>query len=794
MLVRPLVVACLTVALAAQEPPADPFGHSRHGAEFDEGPRTAATRMAGLSVQVHFPVAGLDAESQQLFDQGICQQHGFWYFEAERSFRQVAMRHPDCAMAYWGLAMANVENTTRAAGFAAQAVQRAVGLPQREQLYVDAIAALYQIDAPRRTELQSGDAARIAACKQAIVAAKDRDESKLRRAFLKGLEAVVAACPDDLEAKAFLAIQSWRNADYDLPISSHGAVDALLELVFQQAPLHPAHHYRVHLWDREQAERALRSAAVLGDTAPAIAHQWHMAGHIYAKLDRHAEAAWQQEASARVDHAHMQRERVMPFLIHNYGHNQEWLARSLSYLGRPVAALAVAKNLAELPRHPKFNQVAVGDDIAGYARARLVSVCEDHELWTEAVALCREGFLERSDDVKSEVQRLGLLGRGLFRLGRADEGKLVLDEVEGLLGKARAARAAALDRAEGEAFGKREPETKALEAMAEAGREPTATVRAVLDLQRELRGEQLLAAGDAKAALAEFTAVADFPKTLLADAHLAAGDVDKAIELLESEAKERPRRVPTVGRLVRAYDASPKPEHAARRDELRMQLPFATGVEPRSVFAVASTAQVHGRVPELPPAAPADQPAAAPSETAGFPADFGVRPPLGSLGPLAWTPGPHPGLELPRVDDGTFVLPKQPGRPTVVVFYLGFGCLQCKEQLHALAAEHAAYTAAGIEVVAVGDEAVSIAAAAVAELPAERRFPFPLLADPTRASFRQWRCFDDFEGMPLHGTFLVDGDGRVRWQDIGAEPFADVKWLLAESQRLLALPAQSAGR
>jgi hypothetical protein len=43
--------------------------------------------------------------------------------------------------------------------------------------------------------------------------------------------------------------------------------------------------------------------------------------------------------------------------------------------------------------------------------------------------------------------------------------------------------------------------------------------------------------------------------------------------------------------------------------------------------------------------------------------------------------------------------------------------------------------------------------------------------------------------MPLHGTFLVDADGRVRWQDISFEPFTQFDWLLAECQRLLALPA-----
>ena len=65
--------------------------------------------------------------------------------------------------------------------------------------------------------------------------------------------------------KALLAIQCWRNQDFGLEITSHAAVDALLDAVFAKAPNHPAHHYRVHLWDGEKAERALRSAAAIGD-------------------------------------------------------------------------------------------------------------------------------------------------------------------------------------------------------------------------------------------------------------------------------------------------------------------------------------------------------------------------------------------------------------------------------------------------------------------------------------------------------------------------------------------------
>ena len=70
-------------------------------------------------------------------------------------------------------------------------------------------------------------------------------------------------------------------------------------------------------------------------------------------------------------------------------------------------------------------------------------------------------------------------------------------------------------------------------------------------------------------------------------------------------------------------------------------------------------------------------------------------------------------------------------------------------------------------------------------------FPFPLVSDHTRAAFKAYRAYDEFEGIPLHGTFLVDGDGRVRWQDISYEPFRDTRFLLSESRRLLGLPVRA---
>ena len=806
-----LLVPFLTL-LGPQHQAPDTFGHARHGEAFNEGPRQAAYRMEGMGEQVHMPVAGISPEAQAFFDQGLTQLHGFWYFESERSFRQVAKLQPDCALAYWGMTLANIENPERAVGFIANAVRRSEHAPRYDQLWIDAWASFYGIDDDARVELRSEDEERALQAIQALIDAHEElseDELEGRnKQLLKDIGTVVHEFPDDIEAKALLAVQIWLVSDWGtgIEIVSHTAVDALLDQVLAKAPRHPAHHYRVHLWDYEEAERALVSAAALGDSAPGIAHQWHMAGHIYAKLHHHAEAAWQQQASSRVDHAHMRRDRVMPFEIHNYGHNQEWLARSLSYQGRVHEALGIAKNLAELPRHPELNRVGQRRDIAWLGRLRLAGLCEDHELWQTALQLQADGYLEPDEDVTAEVMRLGLVGRALFRLGQLDEAERVVKEVEALLPRARAERARAIDEAEDDALAVKRDEERleeALdEALDEALRQGTDVVRAVLDLQRELEAERLLAQGDAAAAVEILADLERFPATLLADAHLAAGDALAAVELLEEEVEEDPHRFPTLARLVGAYRAlAEAPNEPAAPPEAEVAEAAAeTDGEPIA-DAAAERAEKHAqREAELralsaaqgPLAARLSLPAPRPVTNADFFPEFGERPDPATLGPLTWTPVDAPGFDLPVAGGGRRSLVGQAGKPTLVVFYLGFGCLHCVEQLQALAPMADAFAAAGIEILTIGSDEAEHAAEALAAMTAEDRFPFPLLADPDLSAFRAWRCYDDFEEMPLHGTFLVDGDGRVRWQDISYEPFTELEFLLTESRRLLALPATAA--
>lgn len=765
----------------------DTFGHSNHGTAFDEGPRRSAYLMEGLNEHVHFPVEGLSQEGQRFFDQGICQQHGFWYFESERSFRQVAMLHPNCAMAYWGMTLANVDNPERAAEFIANAVQRWDHASERERKWIDAWADYYQIEDDDRNALQSSDDERIQKTIEALRKKADKRDKKVRdtldKQLIEDLGTIVFEHPEDVEAKAFLALQNWHASRWGsgVEIVSHTAVDALLQQVLAAVPSHPVHHYRVHLWDREDARRALDSAARIGDSAPAIAHQWHMAGHIYAKLHRHEEAAWQQDASSRADHAHMTRDRVMPFLIHNYGHNQEWLARSLSHCGRRDEALAIARNLVELPRHPEHNQLDDRGSIAYYGRQRLISVCQDNDLWNEARQLAGDGYLEPSEDIEVEIGRLRLLARANFRLGRPDDAERIVAEVEALLERARSARSDAVDAAEAEAIEAGKSGGKLQEAVADATKGPTRTVEQVRHLLRELDGERHLANGEPAKTLESWKGIRGIPLRLRAMAQIEAGEIEKAVEALEKENAKNPHRMATVLPLTMAYSTDETRYGEALAGLADTVLSFAG---PKPSLFVGNGEWVE---------------ASALDARAHFGEDFGERPPLDSIGPRTWSPVANPGFSLPvatgagtRSTQADVVLsPDGDGRAKLVVFYLGFGCLHCVEQLHALRPLADRFAERGIDIIAIGTDDVVGTRDAHLKLSPEERLPFPLLANPGLRTFKDWHCYDDFEQMTLHGTFLVDGKGKIRWQDISYEPFMEIEWLLGEADRLLQLAPRS---
>jgi peroxiredoxin len=170
------------------------------------------------------------------------------------------------------------------------------------------------------------------------------------------------------------------------------------------------------------------------------------------------------------------------------------------------------------------------------------------------------------------------------------------------------------------------------------------------------------------------------------------------------------------------------------------------------------------------------------------PSDVGDRPVLDSLGPIHWSPTPASEWTLRDPENKPVSLKNYRGRPVVVVFYLGAGCVHCIEQLNAFAPKTKDFSDAGISLVAISTESVPGLKKTLEKSKEGGAFPFPILSDETLDTFKSYRAYDDFENTPLHGSFLIDGRGLVRWQDISYEPFSDVDFLLHEARRLLALP------
>lgn len=745
--------AATTAATPAAATPATPLpGHSFHAEVFNEGPRQKAYLMQGMP-KIVFPVTTKVPEAQQFILQGLGQVHGFWYYEAERSFRQAAALDKECGMAYWGMAMANIDNQDRAKKFMAECVKHKTGLSEHELMYIDALEAYLNADASKK---------------------KERNES-----YTRALEKILYKFPDDIEARAFLALQLWKNRDSGIPITSHIAVDAVLEQVFRLDPMHPAHHYRIHLWNYTRDENALDSAAKCGQSSPGIAHMWHMPGHIYSQLKRYDDACYQQEASARVDHAHMMRDHVLPDQIHNFAHNNEWLIRNMISCGRMKDAEDLAKNMCDLPRHPKYNGIQRGGS-ANFGRMRLFDVLASFELWDEVIALCNTTYLEPTDIENEQTKRLRHLGTAHYRRGEVAQGNAQLADLQKRQADEKAIQEKAVNEAAAKATAEKKPEADITKAKDEAKKKNEGKINELQKGIDELTGHQLVAVGKFKEGLELLRKAGGVDQRYLALVQFQAGEVEPAITAARNHVNGNKNEVlPLVTLIDILWRAGKKEDAKAAFNELRE---ISGTIEPAALTASPPLARLAPIAKEL--QFPDDWRVVKPPKS-----DVGNRPSLDSLGPFRWQPTPAVSWTLKDNNGADHSLAEFHGKPVVVIFFLGHGCLHCAQQLQAFAKAKGEFDAAGLSLVAISSDDQGGLKQSIDNYK-DGTFPIPLLADNTLAAFKAYRCYDDFENQPLHGTFFIDGNGLVRWQDISFQPFTDTKFVVQEARRLLGQVSQ----
>jgi peroxiredoxin/N-acetylneuraminic acid mutarotase len=148
-----------------------------------------------------------------------------------------------------------------------------------------------------------------------------------------------------------------------------------------------------------------------------------------------------------------------------------------------------------------------------------------------------------------------------------------------------------------------------------------------------------------------------------------------------------------------------------------------------------------------------------------------------AAGPIA------PAWALPNASGKTASLSQYKGRQLVLIFYEGYGCIGCMEQLQNFAKRSREFSALGIDVVAISTDTPEALNNALSGYQDEGGFPIPQVSDAKLEVFKAYGCIES-DTVPLHGTFLIDAQGRIRWRDIGNRPFNDPAVLLSEAKEL----------
>ncbi len=710
--------------------------------------------MESKTANIDFPITTDKPQAQKFFNQGIGQLHGFWTFEAERSFRQVLKIDPENPMAYWGMAMANNGNSNRAKELINQSVKHKASADERGRMWIEALAE-YHRD-PKT------------------------DKKKRKAAYLKALRNISAKYPADLEAKAFVALQLYRNGVNGKKTDHYESIDKIIGEVLAKNPMHPCHHYRIHLWDHKDPKRAVGSIGKCGQTSPGIAHMWHMPGHILSRLKRYHDATFQQEASARVDHANMIRDRVMPDQIHNFAHNNEWLTRNLDYAGRVGHALTMAKNMMELPRLPNVKDDSTWSVSSrsshAYGKRHLYGLLQNYELWGDVLALKDTHYLRPGKSAAGKAKWQRLVASAYFNTGKIAEGNQLLADMEKLLAQQTTGKKKAGDTAEAKAKAEKKKATDIRKVRNAAERPFNSAISALNRGIAEAKVHRALATGEKAAAKGLLAKASDIRNERKALMQHRVGDTEAAIKTATAAVKSGAEQArPLAAQAFLLHAAGKAKEAKDAFDHLRR-------IAPEADLKVATFDRLKPLAKSL--NLPTDwrkEPAEA--------KDMGLRPNLDELGPFRWSPSNAPRWTLRDKNGKPFSMSKYNGKPVLVVFYLGKGCSHCMEQLNEFTPATDKFNKLGVEIVAVSTDTVTGLKQTFPDVALSvKQFPFPLISDARLSIFKAYRAYDDFEETPLHGTFLIDGKGKVRWQNISYEPFTAVDFLLEEAERLLALP------
>ncbi|WP_211318337.1 tetratricopeptide repeat protein [Photobacterium sanctipauli] len=279
---------------------------------------------------VQFPTS-CNSDSQPKLEKGLALLHHMTYVGAQATFEDVIKSDPDCAMAYWGVAMSMIhplwsdppDQDEFAKGQAMLELAASKGdKTPRELAYIEAVESYY-------------------------AQGRNTKEAANLAAFEQGWKKVMESFPDDPEATAFYALAHLATAspdDKSYVIQKKAGETAAT--VLEKIPEHPGgHHYIIHAYDYpELAPKALDVARSYGDIAPSIPHALHMPTHIFTRLGLWPESITMNIRSAEAAKNHPAGDKLSLHYLHAF----DYLAYSYLQQAQDAKALEVVETIQGL--------------------------------------------------------------------------------------------------------------------------------------------------------------------------------------------------------------------------------------------------------------------------------------------------------------------------------------------------------------------------------------------------------------------------------------------------------------
>jgi hypothetical protein len=360
---------------------------------------------------VHFQTS-CTAKAQPQFDRAVALLHSFEFGPAISGFDAALAADPDCAVAFWGIALSRWGNPfapglkpTTALEKGHAAIERADTNPpktQRERDYIAAVAHLYDDLDPA-------------------------SQPKRVNAYSEAMGAVAAKYPADTEASIFYALSLSMSADLnDKSYAKQLKAGAILEKLFAKQPQHPGlAHYIIHSYDFPPlAPRALNAARSYAKIAPDAPHALHMPSHIFTRVgswDESIETNIAARAAAKREYSPAEQLHASDYLVYAYLQS-----------GRDREASEIVNQLAEMLSavKPDAAQTGAAPALAGYYAAAAIPAryALEHGDWAAAAKIEPRSTPIPYADAMSWFAR----GMGAAHMGdvaRARESAKALDEI-----------------------------------------------------------------------------------------------------------------------------------------------------------------------------------------------------------------------------------------------------------------------------------------------------------------------------------------------------------------------------